>query len=316
MICKGFIYKAIAPNGKIYIGQSTKTLVDVINRHEKTARNPNIKRKFRNSIKKYGIENFKWEILKDNIEFNTDEKINNLDWNEIWFISTYDSKINGLNHCDGGEGRRGGFSEENIKKLTKILNDNRLPLRGKTFEEIYGIERAKKIKKKISKNHDYSHMKDFRNPMHDPEVLKKIIAYHTGAKRSAETCKRISDAQKKRFKNPEEIENLSKRMKGRPAWNKGLTKETDPRINKYSKKLIGRKISTNHILAIKAKAEKVIQLKDNKEIKVFDSACVAAEYVATFLCINTINKNIATSIRKVCNGKAKTAYGFQWKSLR
>lgn len=40
---------------------------------------------------------------------------------------------------------------------------------------------------------------------------------HIGSKRSTETCKNISESQK-----------------GRKAWNKGLTRKTDERVNKYA----------------------------------------------------------------------------------
>lgn len=84
---------------------------------------------------------------------------------------------------------------------------------------------------------------------------------HIGGELGAETRSKISVAAKLRYEDPEEREkarqtmlgrvvtrehrsNLSRALKGREVWNKGLTKETDPRVAANaaatSKALIGR----------------------------------------------------------------------------
>lgn len=96
MIRYGIIYQATSPTGKIYIGKTGRALEIRKKQHQ---RDFLIKKsKFYSSIKKYGFKSFKWEILKDNIP------IEELDIHEIWFISTFDTKVNGLNSTDGGEG--------------------------------------------------------------------------------------------------------------------------------------------------------------------------------------------------------------------
>lgn len=62
-----------------------------------------------------------------------------------------------------------------------------------------------------------------RNPAKRPEVRKKISESKKGDKNP---MKRL-DVRKK----------VSKSLKGNIPWNKGLTKETDERIKRYSKKL-------------------------------------------------------------------------------
>jgi group I intron endonuclease len=109
----GIIYKATNnKNGKVYIGQTIDTLVKRKNSHK----NPDKKRKksyFYNSIKKYGWENFEWEILE-----YCDSK-DELDQTEIFYIWFYCSlnKKYGYNIRDGGA--RGKQAESSKKKSSK-----------------------------------------------------------------------------------------------------------------------------------------------------------------------------------------------------
>ena len=78
---KGIIYKITSPSGKIYIGQTTKSLEYRWKQHVKDAMNENRKRcrVFHNAIRKYGQENMIREVV---CECNKDE----LDKNENHFI--------------------------------------------------------------------------------------------------------------------------------------------------------------------------------------------------------------------------------------
>ena len=69
-----------------------------------------------------------------------------------------------------------------------------------------------------------------------------------GRKFSKERRKEMSESRKLYFSNPENREKQSETIKKWhkkkgyiPAWNKGLTKETDKRVDKYSNSLIGHK---------------------------------------------------------------------------
>jgi len=110
--------------------------------------------------------------------------------------------------------------------------------KGKTFEEIFGTEKANEIKKLIS-----NHTKEVMNR---PEVIKKIKIANTGQKRSNDTRKKLSNLKKGKKRKP--LSDVIKKKISianmeRKAWNKGLTKETDERIKKGSEKLKGRKLS-------------------------------------------------------------------------
>ena len=93
--------------------------------------------------------------------------------------------------------------------------------------------------------------------LHTPEIQKKAGLSQRGKFVSEETRLKQSEAQKKRFKkeNPWNkgltakdnpiigvtAAKARKAKEGMSAWNKGLTKETDKRVAKYSKSLKGMK---------------------------------------------------------------------------
>lgn len=85
-------------NGKSYIGQSVN-IQKRFNAHKSAAFNPNNKNydfPLYRAIRKYGIENFKFEILE---ECNKSE----LDAKEVWYISKYKTHSKrGYNQDDGG----------------------------------------------------------------------------------------------------------------------------------------------------------------------------------------------------------------------
>lgn len=150
-------------NGKIYIGK------DTVSDKNYYGSGVLIKR----AIEKYGIENFKKEILE---ECNTN---NELCVKEKYWIEYYNSinrKI-GYNISKGGDGgdtlsnnpnleiikskissvRKGKkyedlFSIDKVKQYKeKLSKSTSIRLKGKTLEELYGIEKAKEIKEKQSK---------------------------------------------------------------------------------------------------------------------------------------------------------------------
>ena len=85
-------------NGKSYIGQSVN-IQKRFNAHKSAAFNPNNKNydfPLYRAIRKYGIENFKFEILE---ECNKSQ----LDIKEMWYISQYQTHSKkGYNQDDGG----------------------------------------------------------------------------------------------------------------------------------------------------------------------------------------------------------------------
>ena len=77
----GIIYRATnLINGKCYVGQTIQTLEKRIIAHY--AKSKTINYKFSNSLRKYKKEDWKWEIILENVAF---EHLNELEMFLIWY---------------------------------------------------------------------------------------------------------------------------------------------------------------------------------------------------------------------------------------
>lgn len=97
---RGIIYKYTSPSGKCYIGQTNQE-------SKRKYRFENINQsygspKINNARKKYGPENFKYEILFEIDIDNKDELRKILGEKEIIYIEQFNTVINGYNHQEGG----------------------------------------------------------------------------------------------------------------------------------------------------------------------------------------------------------------------
>lgn len=119
------IYKATnLINNKIYIGQTIRTLNARKSDHFYRAFKANSEQVFHKALRKYGKENFKWEII------DTADAIEALDEKEIYWIWFYNSYVNandsnGYNMTLGGEATFGyKRPEESTKKITEKVKNN------------------------------------------------------------------------------------------------------------------------------------------------------------------------------------------------
>lgn len=99
------IYKATNNiNGKIYIGQTTLTLEERKKTHKRDSQrisDEKLKRNhFYRAIRKYGWENFSWEVLQDNIE--TIDELDELEQYYIKLYNTFNNPSRGYNNQSGG----------------------------------------------------------------------------------------------------------------------------------------------------------------------------------------------------------------------
>ena len=184
-------------NGKKYVGQAT----DLKERQRKwkcltqkyagTAIN--------NARKKYGIEAFGFEILK---ECEDDE----LDYWEKYYIKELNTKAPyGYNLTDGGEGMTGyTHSEETRKKISDAKKGKKQSeeAKKKRSEALKGKHLSEEAKKKLSeaqkgeKNNMYGkhHSEETKKKMSDARKGKKSNMY--GKNHTDEAKKKISEAKK------------------------------------------------------------------------------------------------------------------------
>lgn len=158
----GIIYKATSPSGKVYIGQTIKTLHERIKEHSNNAHNKNYVAygtKFYKAIRKYSVSRFVWKIILCGVPF---DKMDDLETNAI---KNYNSYKNGYNSTLGGNGIRGFHHSEKIKRKLSILSKKRVsgkrnPMYGKKCSKeraqkisdaLSGMRLSSKVKNKISK---------------------------------------------------------------------------------------------------------------------------------------------------------------------
>lgn len=97
-----FIYKYTNPNNnKAYIGKWTSSLVRLHSRYTREINTIDCKRSIINVLRKYGIDNIKFEIIK---ESNDKDDLKQL---EKYFIQLFDTYKNGYNETVGGDGGNG-----------------------------------------------------------------------------------------------------------------------------------------------------------------------------------------------------------------
>lgn len=124
-------------NGKIYIGKDTTS-------------DPKYYGSgllIRRSIDKYGIDNFTKEII------DITEDYNELSNKEIYWIKHFNSTNPeiGYNISEGGDGGNTLSNHPDLDVIKEKISKNN-PKTGKTYEEAFGIEKAKSYKEKLLKN--------------------------------------------------------------------------------------------------------------------------------------------------------------------
>ena len=148
------IYRAVNKvNGKIYIGFDSNWP------HRKNSHkcyHKEAKNKFHRAIKKYGWDNFDWEII-----YQSKDMLHTLNVMERYFIKQYDSFKNGYNSTLGGEG---SFGKKQSEYNRKMLSESRRgagntnygksaseETRRKRSETLKGRKLSEERKKNISK---------------------------------------------------------------------------------------------------------------------------------------------------------------------
>ena len=168
----GIIYKYTSPSDKCYIGQTIRETIRKRG-HKNTALKENAQTKFARAIRKYGWENFEYEVL---FTIDNDEKKRvkeKLDFMERYYIRKFDSYNNGYNMTLGGEGGSGKHTEEFKKMMSERMKSNN-PAYNMTDEwrqHIGDSQRGKKMSENFKQK--TSERMKFNNPMKNPDVVAK-----------------------------------------------------------------------------------------------------------------------------------------------
>lgn len=194
------VYKHTSPSGKVYIGitqQKTTKRWENGNGYKNN-------KYFVNAIKKYGWNNFKHEILFENL---TEEEAKLL---EQMYIALYDSsnRKKGYNRTLGGDGVRGYYhsaeTKEKLSKISKTLWEN--PSYRQHMSEI--------------------HKGQFSGENHPMYGVRGELSYFYGKHHSEKTRKKISDSLKGHEVKMETREKISKKNKGKISSRKGKKQES------------------------------------------------------------------------------------------
>lgn len=143
------VYKHTFPNGKVYIGITSKKPEK---RWRKDGKGYTGQKHVYNAIKKYGWDNIKHEILFKDLTKEAAEK------KEVELIAKYKSnqKQFGYNHAEGGGVNRGytyKFPEEAKEKIRKRMIGNKHTGRQDgTYNNFFGHHHTEEARRKISES--------------------------------------------------------------------------------------------------------------------------------------------------------------------
>ena len=244
---QGVIYCAISPSGKKYYG-FTYNLTRRKNKHKNDSCFK--KNRFYNAIKKYGFENFSWNIIET---YKNEDKSHIRDIlrkrEKFWIEKeqTYLPEF-GYNMTHGGDGgdtftnRTEEDKEISRKKNSEANSGNNNPMFGKNVYDIwiekYGKEIADKKLEERKKNSSISHVGK-TNPCSE-QTKEKIRKKLLGSKISNESRKKRLGKKNACGKRSDEAKlNISKGHIGLSSPNKGkhISKETRDKISKAKRKI-------------------------------------------------------------------------------
>ena len=194
---KGIIYKYTSPSGKSYIGQTVRP-EERMEEHKRVIEDG----AFHRAIKKYGFENFKYEVLVT-VDLDDEQELKQkLDFFEKFYIKKYHSYEDGYNMTLGGDGCLGRvFSDEAKRKMSEAHKGKPSANKGKHFmsdearEKISSAKKGKKLgvmsdehKQKLSDSH--------KGKVFSDEHKAKISEVNKGKTMSEETKRKMSESLK------------------------------------------------------------------------------------------------------------------------
>ena len=148
------VYKITSPSGRHYIGQTIKTFERRMKQHKNKHASSLLLQK---SFKKYGYENHKFKIIKDNISVEEASKI------EIKLIAEHKKKNISLNIHNGGRGGN-GYRPDTHPEFFEKLRQSRI-----------GTKHSDKTKKLLSEKRGNKVQWCYQWKIKDPKGKEFII---------------------------------------------------------------------------------------------------------------------------------------------
>jgi group I intron endonuclease len=204
----GIIYKATCKtNGKIYIGQTIKSLYMRKQAHKYRAFKGDRRSAFQIALLDEGLENFKWEIL---IAVESQDELDR--W-EKYYIKKYKANNSkyGYNSTDGGI--KTVFNESVRKKMSiakqNMTNETKLKMsvarKGKNNPN-YGKQMRIEQRNKISDS--------LKGRKLSKSVCVKLSLAHKGKKHTLESCLKMRQiARRRSLLTEKDIKNIRKALK-------------------------------------------------------------------------------------------------------
>jgi len=176
------IYKATNKlNGKVYVGQTCKTLAQRIKQHHKSSQHP--RSVFHKALAKYGVLGFDWTVLQEGIDSKEE-----LDQLEVAYQKQHRCVEEGYNMVYMGSG---GLNQEAMR-----VNRQK---RGKVWEDIYSEVGLDVMRKSVIPNL-IEQGAQYRFNVIPSDTQKRYASLggksHLGKKESDQTRKHISEGLK------------------------------------------------------------------------------------------------------------------------
>lgn len=126
------------------------------------------------------------------------------------------------------------------------------------------------------------------------DTKEKIRQANIGKHHSKETCEKLRELERERWRDAEYRKNQIEKRQGKTPWNKGK-KTSDETKEKQRQAKLGKYVGSKHW-----SAKPVINL-DTGEV-----------YESIGLVAKALGKKNGSKIVLVCKGERKTAYGYRW----
>ena len=289
------VYKLISPNGKIYVGCTSKKLNNIFGKNGNGYR---FNERLYNDIDEYGWENFKHEIVASGLnetEAYTMEKdlIHSLD-------ST--NPYNGYNISNGGKG------------ITSLYG-NRHPM--------YGKHHSEESKNKMSESHKGCVISD-ETRVKISEALKGRIPSEYQRSRIAESNRNRIITEESKQKNreahlgkrhtEESKSKISKALKGRPVGNETRQKISIANTGKRPTEESRSKMILSHIGKYHSEETRIKMRESSPNKK--QTLCIETGIIYNSASeAGRMNNLRSNRISDACNDPLKTCGGYHWKYL-